>query len=98
MLAVLQDALTTFQRGLHSTVREDIEKFREVDRWLRSRDYDGIFSFECICCTLGIDPGCLRAGLNEARETAFLKRRGITVRNASRERIHARRAWRGRVG
>src|SRR5690348_13678055 len=57
MLAVLQEALSTFQRGIRSRVAKDIEAFREVDRWFRSRDYDWPFSFECICSTLEIDPG-----------------------------------------
>lgn len=93
MLAVLQDALATFQRGLRSSIREDIEQFREVDRWLRSRDFDGIFSFESICDSLGIDSALLRNRLNEARVVAFESRRAGRARGASADRRFTRRTW-----
>jgi hypothetical protein len=81
MLAVLQEALSTFQRGIRSRVAKDIEAFREVDRWFRSREFDWPFSFECICSTLEIDPGCVREGLNRLRRQAFQHRAAIrTVR------------------
>lgn len=93
MLAVLRDALATFQRGLRSSVREDIEQFREVDRWLRSRDFDGIFSFESICESLGIDSGFLRNRLNEARVVAFESRRAGRARVPPVDRPFTRRTW-----
>jgi len=98
MLAVLQDALATFQRGLNATSRKEIDEFVEVNQWLRSRDYDSPFSFEIICCTLEIDANGLREGLNEVRRRAFDDSGGEGGRKVPRERIYTRRAWRGRIG
>ncbi len=77
MLAVLQEALGTFQRGVSSRVAKEVEAFREVDRWFRSSDYDWPFSFESICACLHIDPGFVRAGLNQIRRKAFQNRAAV---------------------
>ena len=74
MLAVLQEALSTFQRGIHTRAAKDLEAFREVDRWFRSRDYDWLFSFENICSCLHLDPSCIRQELNTLRRKAFASR------------------------
>jgi hypothetical protein len=79
MLAVLQEALGTFQRGIHTRDAKELEAFREVDRWFRSRDYDWPFSFESICCCLHIDPSCVRAGLNLLRRKAFQNRNAARI-------------------
>ena len=93
MLAVLQDALATFERDLYASEGRDIESFREVDRWFRSRDYDSPFSFECICSTLEIDPGCVRAWLNKLKVKAFTNRAVSKGRTMSSERLYTRRSW-----
>jgi len=98
MAAVLQDAITTFQRGLTSPVRDDIEAFREVDRWFRNRSYDSPFSFECICATLGVEPSCVRDLLNRWRVDIFLGQPLTTEAAVSRKRLHTRRPWRSRLG
>ena len=103
MLAVLQDAVSIFQRGLWATAVEEREKFREVDAWMKSRDHDWPFSYECICSTLRIDADYLRAGLRGLRRRVMLERNrpGMVVPELltpPRERIRSRRAWRGRVG
>lgn len=77
MLAVLQEALSTFQRGINTRVAKEIEAFREVDRWFRSRDYDWPFSFESICYCLHIDPSCVRAELNRLRRKAWQNRAAV---------------------
>lgn len=75
MVAILEDAVATFRRGLDRTSCAEIQTFREVDRWFRSEESDWPFSFESICSTLRIDPGCVRDGLNLLREAAFVSRR-----------------------
>jgi len=71
MLAVLEEALVTFSRGLTSeNVRERLD-FYEVDRWIASRDHDWPFSFENICSCLKIDPDYVRAGLRKLKRDAF---------------------------
>jgi hypothetical protein len=71
MLAVLQDALIVFYRGLDTRDSEAIEAFREVDYWFRDRDFDNVFSFENICSALGISAGCVRDNLNDARRVVL---------------------------
>ncbi len=76
MLAILEDALATFRRGLARTSCAEIQSFREVDRWFRSDESDWPFAFESICSTLRIDAGYVRLGLNRIRAAAFLERPG----------------------
>jgi hypothetical protein len=98
LLAVLHDALETFQRGLLTSDCKDREAFREVDRWFRSDDYDWPFSFENICGTLLIDPDHIRDGLNQLRIAALTKRNVKKKRMVVRERFCNRRAWNAPLG
>jgi hypothetical protein len=97
MLAVLEDALATFRRGINSLVPQDRQCFREVETWLRSPDCENPFSFECICWTLGMDPDYVRAGFYQVKRDAVLNRRGGTYRKLRRERVYDRRVWKGRI-
>ena len=98
MLAVLEEALVTFRRGVDSPIAEQRRLFHEVDRWVRSNDTDWPFSFENICGCLRIDPDYIRYGLRrckrEALEGSRLRRRSRRLR---RERIYSRRGWRGQI-
>lgn len=67
LLAVLHDALETYQRGLRTRDGASIKAFREVDRWFRSEDYDWPFAFESICSAIGVDAGHIRDGLNRLK-------------------------------
>lgn len=69
MLAVLQDALVVFYRGLDTKDPVILEAYREVDWWFRDRDFDPVFSFENVCSALGISADCVRNTLNDARRT-----------------------------
>jgi hypothetical protein len=99
MLAVLEEALVTFQRGLRSSDRLQRHHSWEADRWIASTDGDPLFSFENICSSLNIDPGYVRDGLKRLRIAA---RDGpaplLRPQGPRREPIYARRAWRGRIG
>jgi len=97
MLAVLEEALLTFQRGLNSSRAEQRRHFYEVDRWVGSDDTDWPFSFENICTCLQIDADYIRKGLKRLKTEAF---RGRSVRkrcSLRRERIYDRRGWRGQI-
>ena len=65
MLAVLEDAVMTYRAGLNSHNPLRRRYMNEVEEWLRCRESDSPFSFECICETLGLDPGYIRAGLRQ---------------------------------
>ena len=60
MWAILKDGLRDFQN--HATAHSVYEqrRFRDADRWIRSRDVRWVFSFETICGVLGIDCDYLR--------------------------------------
>ncbi len=98
MLAVLEEALATFQRGLNSTVAVERKDFFKVMQWIRSRDCEWPFSFENICSTFRISPDYVRAGLAAMQRSAFEERATAKRRKVRRERIYDRRAWRGQVG
>lgn len=97
MLAVLEEALVTFQRGLGSPVPERRKHFCEVDRWVSDRESDWPFSFESICATLRIDPDYIRAGLSQLKSQALGRGIDVRGRRLRRERIYARRGWRGQI-
>jgi len=63
MLAVLEEAVFTFQRNLHATRRRGQREFREADEWIQSTDTSWPFAFESVCHTLELDPEYLRGGL-----------------------------------
>jgi len=63
MLAILEDAIVTFRRGLTSHCPERRRHFSEVCVWMGRRDYDWPFSFENVCAALLLDPDFIRARL-----------------------------------
>jgi len=68
MLAVLEDAITCYQRYLASRDSYGRQMFAEANEWISSLDQSTLFTFESICDVLGIDPGYLRRGLRQWRE------------------------------
>jgi hypothetical protein len=98
LLAVLYDALATFQRGLDTSVRKDITTFREVDSWFRNRSYDSPFSFESICYTFQIDPEFVRDELNRLRRSMFMSQMAMEHEGMPRATVANRRAWITRLG
>lgn len=96
LLAVLHDALETWQRGLRSRAGDDVKAFREVDRWFRSDDYDWPFSFENICSTIGVDADHVRDGLHRLRVDAALHRAPKKKRMVARSRLATGRPATGR--
>lgn len=99
MLAVLEEALVTFQRGLNSPRPEQRRHFHEVDRWVSSIDTDWPFAFENVCGCLRIDADYIRTGLRRLKREALAASRSIHKSGRlRRERIYNRRAWRGQIG
>src|SRR5262245_62374720 len=62
-LAVLEDAVASFQRHATSRGRAAERTFREAKDWLFDDDVTWAFSFVNICNLLGLDPSYLRRGL-----------------------------------
>ncbi len=63
MLAVLEDAVATFQRGALTTGRTALREFAEVRAWFESEDTRWPYAFMNVCHVLGFDPEYLRRGL-----------------------------------
>ena len=63
LLAVLEDAVITFQRYTTSTHRRGRRLFREAEEWIVSDDVCWACSFQNICDVLGFDSQYLRQGL-----------------------------------
>jgi hypothetical protein len=97
MLAVLEEAVATFKRGMTSCCAEQRYDSCKADRWIASKNDDLLFSFENICTSLRIDPSYVRAGLKRLKGDA-LRGKEIDARALRRERMYDRRAWRGRIG
>lgn len=67
MLAVLEDALRSFQNNATAIAGPRRRLFDEAEEWLCGGAGEGPFSFETVCETLGIEPEFLRKGLLEWR-------------------------------
>src|SRR5216683_78051 len=63
MLAVLEDAVGTFQKYVTSSTRRGQRLFTEAEEWFAASATDWPFGFENICEALGLEPAYLRTGL-----------------------------------
>lgn len=98
MLAVLEEALATFRRGLRSLNPMERQDYRDVEKWLRIGDSNSPFAFENICWTLGIDPDYVRSGFYRLKCEAATGQKPRRIRTPRRESTYNRRIWRGRIG
>lgn len=79
MLAVLEEAVATFQRHVDARSRHGERVFREAEDWIQSQDTAWPFAFENICHSLEIEPDFLRGGLARWKDEQ-LKRSGRPAR------------------
>jgi len=63
MLAILEDAVVSFQKNLNARSAKKRAQFEEAEAWLLDEKDSALFSFESICNTLGVEPSYLRRGL-----------------------------------
>ena len=63
MLAVLEDAVGTFQKHVNAHDRRGHMLFTEAEEWFASDETDWPFSFVTMCSGLGLEPAYLRRGL-----------------------------------
>jgi hypothetical protein len=98
MLAVLEDAIASFQRNfIQSRQSHDADDY-DVESWLESDDMSWPFSFASICQALDMEPEYLRRGLKSWRDRAEVQgNRGQVYRfpfrrvNGRRHSINAKR-------
>lgn len=60
MLAVMEDAVATFQRYLQEPSRGNEREYMETRAWLASEDLEWPYSFSNICEALGMEPDLVR--------------------------------------
>jgi hypothetical protein len=71
MYAVLEDAVTCFQRFSSVSSARGRAAFKDAENWLMHEKSDWPFSFERICEALNLDPNYLRTGLERWRSGAL---------------------------
>jgi hypothetical protein len=92
-IAVLIDALRSFQRNVDSRVTRTPNESAKAERWIFTASEDGPFSFESICHSVKIHPSYLRRALLEWRSNRLA---GLRVQTPVRRAPVANP--RGRVG
>jgi hypothetical protein len=63
MLAVLEDAIASYQKYVGARDGKGRALFQETEEWILEKTGDWLFSFANVCDTLGFDPDYLREGL-----------------------------------
>lgn len=63
MLAILEDAVSCYQKYAAATGVRARRLFREADAWFQAEDVNWVFSFESICAVLDIEPTYFREHL-----------------------------------
>jgi hypothetical protein len=79
MLAVLENALDSYQKYVFSNDGQGRQLFDEALEWLDSPNNDWLFSYRNICETLDINPDYLRRGLESWRRRAATAQEQETV-------------------
>jgi len=68
MLAVLEDAVGTFQKYVNARERNGQRLFEEVEQWFDSDDQEWPYSFVNVSQALGLDVSYMRSGLHRWRD------------------------------
>ena len=77
MLAVMEDAVATYQRYATDPGRRNRRLFEEAESWIHSTDTSWPYSFENICAALRFEPETLRRGLESWRNERGDGRNGL---------------------
>lgn len=92
MLAVLEEAVVEYQRCVGARDTRGRRLFAETARWFASDDVAWAFSFVNLCQALGLEAGCVRAGLER------LGRRRLAGEPAMRSPFRRMAGLRHKVG
>jgi hypothetical protein len=74
VLAILEEAVRSYQHYAFATNRRGRRLFGETCEWFDSHDNTWIFSFENICYALDLDPDHIREGLTRWRQAQARRR------------------------
>jgi hypothetical protein len=90
MLAILEDAVSCYQKNAGAARSRSKRLFDEATEWIFEEGSSWVFSFESICDVLGIDADFLRDGLRRWKDEHLAS--GATVApRFSRVRLRAAR-------
>lgn len=70
MVAVLEDAVTTYMKHAGATDPQRAELFADAEAWIESDDAVSFYSFENVCTVLDLAPEYLRRGLRAWKRRA----------------------------
>ena len=95
LVAVLEDAIRTYQKFAFSGTRRGRRLFAEVHTWLTNPDTDAALSFSYVCEVLGIDPDYLRGSLERWRAQYYTGAcvSGTACRTYTGSVVHDRNKW-----
>ncbi len=68
MLAVMEEAIATFQRSVIAGGRRSQKLADDVEQWMDARDFTWPFSFENICQALELESDSVREGLRRWKQ------------------------------
>jgi hypothetical protein len=71
MLALLKDAVVSFQENLTMTCKRKQAMHGEAEEWILNKDKSYLFSFENVCDMLGYDASYMREGLLRWKRAAL---------------------------
>jgi len=91
MLAVLEDAIASFQRSFIQSRNTSEPDDCDVESWLESDDMSWPFSFASICQALDMEPEYLRRGLKHWRDRAAAQGKMGQVYRFPFRRVNGRR-------
>lgn len=94
MLAVMEDAITTFQKSVQGATRRQRRLLKETEEWIGSADASWPFSFENICAALDIEADYLRTGVKRwkgALLSQCQQQTSTTVAHSPFRRVSGRR-------
>lgn len=94
MLAVLENGLACFQSYFFQPSATNETLSQEAEEWISSEE-EGVFSFNNVCETLGLDPKKIRKGLHQWKAKQMrlpLKERKPLVTNKGKSQIKRRKA------
>ncbi len=94
MLAILEDAVSCFQKYAGATRPRSRRLFQEAEEWFMDENNAWVFSFDSICTVLNINPEYFRTSLQRWKEQLLaqpLEERGkvgrVRLRAARRHKI-----------
>lgn len=91
MLAILQDAVDSYQRHALTRNAAHREEFEEARKWIESREIEWVFSFENICTVLGLDADYVRDGLLRTTPSRLVRAEAMPRRTARIRPLTGRR-------